>query len=191
MNDKLKLNILYYLLLILLTIDIILFTYFVYSLNTQINEKFVEVSYRFVYLISSIGIIITGILNIKFGITNLINNPTLQANTKIIDTEGMIYNDLSLLRFHINEDPNEWLKKYDLTKEEFAYLLKSFSLSSTLYRTSPNKKSLVAEDSYRDRMFRTNSMQKAWPAIKVMLANKEFVKEMDTLYNRYCKEKLE
>ena len=190
MNDKLKLNILYYLLLILLITDIILFIYFVYNLNTQINEKFVNIYYRFVYLISSIGIIITGILNIKFGITNLINNPRLQANTKIIDTEGMIYNDLNLLRFHINEDPNEWLKKYDLIKEEFAYLLKSFSLSSTLYSTSPNKKSLDSEDSYRDRMFRTNSMQKAWPAIKIMLANKEFVKEMDTLYNRYHKGKL-
>lgn len=109
------------------------------------------------------------------------------ANTKICKYKYRISENINLLQFHINEDPEIWLKKYGLTKEEFAYLLASFSLSSSLYKTSPFGKELVQQGSYRDRMFKTKEIQDAWPAIKPLLGNKYFIEKMDNLYRLHRK----
>ena len=133
------------------------------------------------FLFSIANMLLTAFLTFKA----IRNHAILIANTKICEYEYKIAENINLLRFHINEDPEVWLKKHRLTKEEFSYLLASFSLSSSLYRTSPFGKDLVQPGSYRDRMFKTKAMQDAWPAIKPLLGNKDFIEKMDNLYRLY------
>lgn len=135
----------------------------------------------FISLTSFIGLIVA-VVNMQLATRALRNAALLNANIKLCEYEYKIANNINLLRFHINEDPISWLKKYELSEEEFAYLLASFSCSSALYTTSPEGRRLVEIGSYRDNMFKTKAMQTAWPAIREMLANKEFVENMDILY---------
>lgn len=134
-------------------------------------------------LCALLSILTTVLVSMK----NIRNTALLSANIKLCDTESTIAKNKNLLRFHIEDDPQVWLSRYDLTPEEFSYLLASFSLSSALYTTSPCGHRLVEKNSYRDMMFKTSSMQKAWPAIRMFLANKDFVKDMDILYNSHLK----
>ena len=143
---------------------------------------------RFIFYTCSIVVTILSIASTSILSIKVIRNTTLlSANTKLCDVESTIANHPEFLRFHINEDYNKWLAKYDLTPDEFSYLLKSFSLSSISYTTSPYGYRLIEKNSYRDMMFKTKSMQKAWPAIKMFLANKDFVNDMDLLYHNNLK----
>lgn len=136
----------------------------------------------FVSLTGFIGLIVA-VVNMQLATRALRNAALLNANIKLCEYEYKIANNVNLLRFHIDEEPSSWLKKYGLSEEEFAYLLASFSCSSALYSTSPEGRRLVEIGSYRDNMFKTKAMQIAWPAIREMLANKEFVEKMDALYD--------
>lgn len=134
------------------------------------------------FVVASLALVIS-IINTQLSIRAMRNAAILSANVKLCEYEYKIAENIKLLRFHIDEEPEIWLQKYGLTQDEFAYLLASFSISSALYNTSPVGQQLVEIGSYRDNMFKTKAMQKAWPAIKEMLGSKEFIEKMDVLYN--------
>lgn len=163
---------------------IVLFGIFIYVYLYEGNVyDFLLIYMRVIILVTSILALVSSIVNILLVVRAIRNTAILSANIKLCEYEYKISENIDLLRFHINEDPEDWLKRHGLTKEEFGYLVASFSISSSLYNTSPEKQRLFQHGSYRDNMFKTQSMQKAWPAVREMLGSKEFVEKMDMLYN--------
>lgn len=107
------------------------------------------------------------------------SSDTLLAHlSDIVQVESRLANLPDALRFHglsINE-----LEEIDVTAEEFAYLLNSFTIGGVWHRildkgvTSP-----FAPGSYRHTMCLSPHTRKAWPLIRKMMNPSEFVNRVD------------
>ena len=81
------------------------------------------------------------------------NAAVVTNHTNIINVEAQIAKVPSLLRFHGITDPEMALEQHGLSSEEFVYLLNSFTVAGTFYRTSPKRKTmLLAKVYYRYNM---------------------------------------
>lgn len=105
------------------------------------------------------------------GVTSI----TLQAFAEL---ERSIANVPSALRFH--GITLEELKEIDITPEEFAYLVSSFSTGYIYhYGVTPKDIKPSTVDSYRYNLLRSPSTRKAWPLIKLMLGGGKYVDKME------------
>jgi len=111
------------------------------------------------------------------------DSPRFSATTKFAEVEGLIGKIPSVLRFHGIPDPEKALSEHGVTAEELAYLISSFTLAGVLYTTSPDKTLFCGPDSYRDHMFQSEAMRKAWPLVRMFYGRSanEFRDAMDKL----------
>lgn len=101
----------------------------------------------------------------------------------LVEIEKRIGDYPQLLRFHGISNPDEELKKYGLTAQEFAYLINSFSLAGIYYRISPRPNEIIKKGSYRDAMFMSPATIKAWPLIRIMLTDSAFRDMLDRIFD--------
>ena len=100
---------------------------------------------------------------------------TLQAFAEL---ERSIANVPSALRFH-GITP-EKLKEIDITPEEFAYLVSSFS-TGYIYYSGVTPKDVKPSDKrgYRYNLLKSESTRKAWPLIKLMIGSGTYIEKME------------
>ncbi|MGA9769376.1 MAG: hypothetical protein WBV94_10065 [Blastocatellia bacterium] len=118
------------------------------------------------------------ILTVVFTLRQIRTTSILESNAAIIDVEKALSKVPSALKFHgIKEDD---LTQANITTEEFAYLLTSFTAGAIYYRTLLNANDDPFEEgSYRYIMCSQSSTRKAWPIIRKMMSNHVFRKKMD------------
>ncbi|MDH6356352.1 hypothetical protein [Parabacteroides sp. PF5-9] len=113
------------------------------------------------------------------------HSAAISTNTKlIVGIEGRLGQIPELLRFHGIDNPEEILKQHGITSEEFAYLVNSFTVAGTFYRTTPTPNDILKEGSYRWVMCKSPSTQKAWPLVRIMLADSPYRKALDELIEK-------
>lgn len=106
--------------------------------------------------------------------------PMLQAFAEL---ERSIANTPTALRFH-GITP-EMLKEIDITPEEFAYLVSSFSIGYIYhFGATPKDVDPFPVDSYRYNLLKSESTRKAWPLIRLMLGSGYYVKQMEATIRR-------
>ena len=103
-------------------------------------------------------------------------------HTSIINIESMIAKVPQVLRFHGVEDPEQELKQHGMTSEEFAYLLGSFTLGGTYYRTAPEARAGIRESSYRHNMCRAPATRRAWPLLRRLITKSPYRDRLDEVF---------
>lgn len=138
-------------------------------------------------MVLSIIAIFVSILAFGFSIISAINQRKLIAltasNTKLVDVESRLGDMPSLFKFHGYDDIEKELKHYEISSQEFSYLLASFTLGGTYYRGAPNPGFLLEKDSYRYKMCSSPATRKAWPLLREFLANSKYRDELDKIFD--------
>ena len=110
------------------------------------------------------------------------SNAILSNNLNIISIESQIAKIPQLLRFHGIENPEEELKRYDVSAEELTYLLNSFTIAGAYYRTSPKATRSLQKGSYRYNMCLSPATRRAWPLVRYMLNNDHYRERLDSIF---------
>lgn len=111
------------------------------------------------------------------------NQSIFSNENHIMEIESRLAMHPEFLRFHGIEDPDKFLEQHGLTSHEFAYLVNSFTAGSIYYNTaSKDKRELILKPgSYRWTMCKSESMKKAWPAIKILLASGDYCDKLEEI----------
>ncbi len=105
-------------------------------------------------------------------------------NTNIVGIASQISELPNVLKFHGIENPEEELKKHDVTAEEFAYLVGIFILGGTYYRTAPNVSEIFAKGSYRHNMCLAPATRRAWPLLRRMITKSPYRDRLDEIIEK-------
>lgn len=116
------------------------------------------------------------------------NTAVVTNHTNIIRVEAQIAKVPSLLRFHGIMDPEMELKQHGISAEEFVYLLNSFTVAGTFYRTAPRAKTkLLAKGSYRYNMCRSPATRRAWPLLRSFINKGPYRDHLDEIFSKLDK----
>lgn len=129
--------------------------------------------------------IISFILNYSKYKKEIYNQALFSNENHMMDIESRTAKYPELLRFHGIDNPTDFLAQHDLTPPEFAYLVNSFTAGSLFYNTAnKNKRDIILRPgSYRWIMCKSPSVKKAWPAIKILLAQGEYRNKLEEIIN--------
>lgn len=107
---------------------------------------------------------------------------SLTANSDaIIEIESRVGKNPALMRFHGVDDWETALRDHGITAEEYAYLLNNFTAGGTYFRNNPYNARIIRPGSYRDLMCKSEHTRRAWPLVRIMLAESEFRNKIDQL----------
>ena len=85
------------------------------------------------------------IINFYFSWRELRSSSLSNINPKFSAiVENLIGNDSSLLKFHGIKEPDKFLRYYELTSKDFAYLLASFSFGGLVFRAAPGGDKIIS-----------------------------------------------
>lgn len=115
----------------------------------------------------------------------VMNQAIISNENHMISIESRIGEYPELLRFHGVENPQELLRELGITATEFAYLLNSFTAGSVYYHTSNEneRERILQPNSYRWIMCKSQAVKKAWPALKLLLAQGEYRDKLERIIN--------
>lgn len=109
--------------------------------------------------------------------------------TTIINVEAQLANVPSALKFHgvsIKE-----LENINITPQEFAYLLTSFTAGGIYYKTYfPNDSTPFDKNSYRYEMCQSEQTRNAWPILKKFITNTNYRKKIENTIDLINKEEI-
>lgn len=94
-----------------------------------------------------------------------------------IDLEKEIYKNPSVLAFHGISEKD--LQEYNITIEEFCYLLASFTLVCLEHRAFNTSEEKIILTEYRTNMLKCESTRRAWPLIKRMMSSSPCTSKID------------
>lgn len=106
------------------------------------------------------------------------------SNSGLVSVEARIAEQATLLRFHGFEDPEGELNDCGLSASEFAYLVNSFTLGSSYFRTSASPTTSLTEGSYRQQMCAAIPTRRAWPLIKRMLSDTPYRDHLENIFQK-------
>jgi hypothetical protein len=138
-------------------------------------------------LILSVIALIISVITAAWSIFSFFHQRHMEAvssNTDlIVEIESRIGDVAEFLRFHGIENPKEELEKHALTPKEFAYLVNSFTVAGTFYRTTPFPQDILKKGSYRRTMCDAPATQRAWPLIRGFLADTPYRTALDEIFS--------